>query len=229
MKAILFDFGGTLDTDGIHWSEKFWDAYESMNLSISKKQYEESYIYSENNMQVLVKPEDSFQSTIMYQVMSQLIYLRNKGYLSKTEDKYLLSKISELCYSDVRKVTEQSIKIVKQLSSKYILGIVSNFYGNLATVLKELSLYEYFDVIIDSFKVGIKKPDPQIFQLALEKIKTSPKEAFVIGDSYDRDIRPAKKIGCTTIWLDGKSWTKPSVTTDADYKIKSLSQIFSCL
>jgi len=78
IKAILFDFGGTLDTDGIHWSEKFWEAYESLNLSISKEQYEESYVFSESHMKGLIKPEDSYKNTIMYQVLYQLRYMRSK-------------------------------------------------------------------------------------------------------------------------------------------------------
>jgi putative hydrolase of the HAD superfamily len=229
MKAILFDFGGTLDTDGIHWSEKFWNAYKSMNLSISKKQFEESFVYSENSMQGLIKSGDSFRSTIMYQVMFQLLYLRGKCYLYETEDNNLMSKISELCYSDVQKVTEQSKKIVKQLSGKYILGVVSNFYGNLDTVLKELKLREYFDIVIDSELVRAKKPDPKIFQIALDKIKVTSSDALVVGDSYDRDIQPAKRIGCTTMWLDGVSWTRPKDTHEADYIINSINEIENIL
>jgi len=226
IKAILFDFGGTLDTDGIHWSEKYWDIYKSLKVSFLKEQYEEAYLFSEKYMKDSIHPGDSYKDTITFQILYQLRYMRSKKYLTEADDQFLLSKAIKLCYSDIQKVTEQNIKIVKQLSGKYILGVVSNFYGNLENVLKELSMYEFFDVIIDSFDVGIEKPNPQIFQLALDRIKTTPDETIVIGDSYDRDICPAKKIGCTTIWLDGKSWTRPSVTVDADYTIKSLSQIF---
>ncbi|MBI3765652.1 MAG: hypothetical protein HY277_04010, partial [Ignavibacteriales bacterium] len=37
MKAVLFDFGGTIDTDGVHWSEKFWEYYQQFGVGVEKK------------------------------------------------------------------------------------------------------------------------------------------------------------------------------------------------
>lgn len=225
MKAILFDFGGTLDTNGIHWSEKYWEAYEFLNLPVTKKQYEESYIYSESKMNEVIKPDDTFRITIYYQVMFQLMYLKEKKYFDDTVDPHLISKISNKCYFDVIKTAENNSRLLDTLSRNYKLAVVSNFYGNLVAVLKELSLYKYFETVIDSFHAGIKKPDPGIFRLAVNKLNVSPKETFVVGDSYDRDIQPGKSIGCSTIWLDGKSWTRPDNTDDADIIIKSLEEL----
>ena len=92
-------------------------------------------------------------------------------------------------------------------------------------VLKELGVKKYFDAIIDSQVAGIEKPDPEIFQTALDILNVKASDAIVVGDSYERDIQPAKMLGCTTMWLDGKSWKRPLDTHEADYTIKSLFEI----
>ena len=50
MKAILFDFGGTIDTDGVHWSEKFWEYYERFKLPVEKKDFERAFKFSEDEL-----------------------------------------------------------------------------------------------------------------------------------------------------------------------------------
>jgi putative hydrolase of the HAD superfamily len=102
---------------------------------------------------------------------------------------------------------------------------VSNYYGNLKTICQELNIDEYFDAIVESSKVKIYKPDPRIFEIALQKLEIEPKEAAVVGDSYDRDIIPAKRIGCATIWLKGKSWKEQNESTAADFIITSIEEL----
>lgn len=228
-KVILFDFGGTLDTNGIHWSEKFWQVYEKLKVPVSKKQYEEAYVFSENKILGMIKPNHGFMNILEHQVMFQLLHMVDKKLIPDNERLDLTHKISRMCYRDVLENILMATEILEQLKNKYHLGVVSNFYGNLKSILEELSIIKYFDVIIDSELVSVKKPDPKIFQIAIDRINVSASETLVVGDSYDRDIQPAKKIGCTTMWLDGISWTRPSITTDADYTIKSLNEIISWL
>lgn len=224
-KVLLFDFGGTLDTNGVHWSEKYWEAYKKLGLSISKKQYEEAYVYSESFMTGVIKTNDSFKTTLIYQILFQLLFLRKKKYLIPEEDNNLLYRISDICYKDVLVTTNYNKKLLKELNADYRLGLVSNFYGNLSTVLNELSFTEYFEVVVDSYEIGIKKPDSRIFQKTIDKFNELPENIFVIGDSYSRDIVPAKTIGCKTIWLDGKSWTRPNNTSQADFIIHSIEEV----
>jgi putative hydrolase of the HAD superfamily len=224
-KVLLFDFGGTLDTNGVHWSEKYWEAYKKLGLSISKKQYEEAYVYSESYMTGVVKTNDSFKTTLIYQILFQLLFLRKKKYIIPEEDNNLLYRISDICYKDVLVTTNYNKKLLKELNADYRLGLVSNFYGNLSTVLNELSFTEYFEVVVDSYEIGIKKPDSRIFQKTIDKFNELPENIFVIGDSYSRDIVPAKTIGCKTIWLDGKSWTRPNNTSQADFIIHSIEEV----
>ena len=68
--------------------------------------------------------------------------------------------------------------------------------------------------------MGIRKPDPQIFQLGVDALreimgKTAEElpahDILVVGDSYSKDILPATKIGCQTVWLKGIGWDNETV------------------
>ena len=225
MKAMLFDFGGTLDTNGIHWSEKFLEVYTYLQIPVTREQLTKAYIYAERNMNSVIKRTDYFTTTLRTKINFQLRYLTSNDIFSLSMSKSYAEQIYEVCYSDVIKNIEQTQIILRYLKPKFMLGVVSNYYGNLETVLKDLSIKDFFNVIIDSKIVSVTKPDPEIFQFAIEKLNISPEQTVVIGDSYDRDIEPAKKIGCKTVWLDVKSWQRPVDTSYADKIIHSLAEL----
>jgi putative hydrolase of the HAD superfamily len=133
--------------------------------------------------------------------------------------------VTDACYRDVWNVVNNAKKILQELLPFYTLGVVSNFYGNLDVVCREFGLEKIFHAMIDSAVVGIRKPDPGIFSLALRQLGASPHESFVLGDSYERDVVPSKKLGCSTIWLYGKSWNVPSNTEAADFTIHRFEEV----
>ena len=86
--------------------------------------------------------------------------------------------------------------------------LVSNFYGNVGVVLKEFRLAHLFSDIVESAVVGIRKPDPRIYRLGVERLGLRPEEVVVVGDSIHKDIEPAHEIGCQTVWFRGEGWTE---------------------
>ena len=85
--------------------------------------------------------------------------------------------------------------------------LVSNFYGNVESVLTDFDVRRYFRTIVESAVVGVRKPDPKIFALGVEALGMQPEEVLVVGDSYRKDIVPAESLGCKVLWLKGKGWT----------------------
>jgi putative hydrolase of the HAD superfamily len=65
--------------------------------------------------------------------------------------------------------------------------------------------------------------------MAIDQLGTGAAETMVVGDSYDRDVVPAKTLGCTTVWLRGRSPTDPADTSKADYVIHSFEAVRSFL
>ncbi len=226
INAVFFDFGGTLDTDGIHWSEKFWDIYKKFNIKINKEDFEDAYVKAEK----LLGGGDcyrnkSFQDILTLQISYQFDVLKSKNIINHKEDS-LLSGMVQNCYDDVRKNMNYSRQLLELLSQHCTLGIISNFYGNLKHVCKEFGLDTFVTFFIDSEIVGLRKPDPAIYRLAVNSLLTDPDDVIMIGDSYERDIIPSKSIGCKTIWLKGRSWSEQPIDhSKADFTINSIREI----
>ncbi len=82
------------------------------------------------------------------------------------------------------------------------IGIVSDWGSNLRAILAELRLDEHLDFILPSGAVGVAKPNPAFYRLALEAVGVEPAEAVMVGDSYRADVRGAWSAGMDAVWLD---------------------------
>jgi len=225
-EAVIFDFGGTLDTNGIHWSEQFRMSYDKANLNIDPDDFNEAYVNAEPVMYKTVTEEDNLYSTLQKQSYLQLNYLvEKKGYNFYNSPGVVASDIAETNCKYVVKCIDQAVKVLDLFKDRLKYSVVSNFYGNIKSVLKSLNIEDYFQSIIDSTTVGIRKPDEKIFALALKELKVKADNALVVGDSYNRDIVPAKTLGCKTVWLKVKSWTDTKDTSAADFIIKDFKEL----
>lgn len=224
IKTIIFDYGGTLDTDGIHWSEKFWEAYLNFNVPVEKKDFRDAFVYSERKIVNIIRPEFNLKKTYETQLHYQMEYLKNINSLSEI-NLGLIEEMTMYTLKSVLKNIEYSKIVLSLLYKNYNLGLISNYYGNLETILTEVELKKYFKSVIDSAVAGVRKPDKKIFKLALEEMKADPDETIVVGDSYGNDIAPAKELGCSTMWLEGKGWSESIDTSRADIKIKSIKEL----
>ncbi|MBN1596068.1 HAD-IA family hydrolase [candidate division FCPU426 bacterium] len=82
-----------------------------------------------------------------------------------------------------------------------VVGIVSNWDSRLMTICDRLQLSGYCTFIIASAAVGIAKPDPAIFQLALERAGVTAQEAMHVGDSVEDDVYGARAAGVDALWI----------------------------
>jgi HAD superfamily hydrolase (TIGR01509 family) len=80
------------------------------------------------------------------------------------------------------------------------LVVVSNSNGTLRAKLERLGLLSAFDLVMDSFEVGVEKPDPAIFTLALKRLGAQPGSTLHVGDFFHIDIRGARAAGLHA-WL----------------------------
>ncbi|MFQ5897384.1 MAG: HAD family hydrolase [Candidatus Methylomirabilia bacterium] len=92
-------------------------------------------------------------------------------------------------------------------AERVVTGVISNSNGSVRAILEELGLAPSLDFILDSTVVGVEKPDPRIFRLALEAAGVSSEEAVHIGDLYSVDVVGARAAGLEAILLDpGGVW-----------------------
>ncbi|MER3432290.1 MAG: hydrolase [Leptolyngbya sp. ERB_1_1] len=99
-------------------------------------------------------------------------------------------------------VYEDTIPTLEKLRRLNIpLGILSNFDSRLYKVLRALDLEHFFESVTISTEVGVAKPDPKIFALALAKHQCEPANAWHIGDSQQEDYEAANAVGLRGVLL----------------------------
>ena len=226
IKGYIFDYGGTLDTGGQHWGKVIWHAYERQQVPVSEEAFRDAYVHAERTLgrNPIIQPDFTFYKTIETKIRIQLEYLQEKNDVSSVSS--YLKPLTDSLYEATVKETAKSREVLLQLKQQYPMVLVSNFYGNIATVLQEFKLDGIFDKIIESAVVGVRKPDPQIFTLGVEALGMQPDEVVVVGDSMDKDIIPAGKAGCHTVWFKGEGWTNDPVDeSPAGKVITDLTQI----
>ena len=251
IKGIIFDYGGTIDSRGVHWSEVIWQGYVDAKMDVSKEEFRQSYVFAERALakHPYIQPEHNFLDllTIKCDLETQDLVNRGVWLVSDTERKIQSDAVANYCYQYVLNVLEVSRPVIATLAEKYPLVLVSNFYGNVDAVLRGMDIRQYFAGIIESAVVGIRKPDARIYALGVmalpvtEQARTAgdtcdifghgsgawlrPESVLVVGDSLSKDIYPARSIGCRTAWIKGRGWTAAEDEASDPAFIPSLSAL----
>ncbi|MGN1264568.1 MAG: HAD family hydrolase [Muribaculaceae bacterium] len=210
IKGIIFDYGGTIDSRGVHWSEVIWDGYQASAVPVSKEEFRQSYVMAERELAKVrhILPHHNFYDLLLIKMRIELGDLVAREVLPAD---FALEEnavaIARYCYDAARGSIEEARPTLEALYARYPMVLVSNFYGNVESVLSDFDVRKYFKTIVESAVVGVRKPDPKIFALGVEALGLNADEVLVIGDSYKKDIVPAESLGCKVLWLKGKGWT----------------------
>ena len=248
IRGIIFDYGGTLDTRGDHWSEVIWDGYQQCGIAIDKPSYRDAYVYGERALAVnpIVTPEFHFIDILREKFQLQLQFLCGCPLLptGKDDDQrqaqlatHLEMSADEIgdtamriatCINDATNaLLHENRKVLERLRQAGLpMVLVSNFYGNIRTVLCDAHLDGFFKDIVESAVVGVRKPTPAIFALGVCALDLPASEVLVVGDTYGKDIVPAHRLGCHTIWIKGRQWEdKPADESICDDVITRLEDM----
>lgn len=272
IKGIIFDYGGTLDTRGDHWSEVLWQGYEHFGIgvaddeevepgvSIHKQAFRDAYVYGERALAVnpIVTPDFHFEDILREKLILELNFLAGKELLetgkddsekqaklgnpgkdsdASSESLFLSlsdSEIQQIAVDMARYINAKTLELLQEnkqvlehLKQKgYPMVLVSNFYGNINQVLKDAGIDGYFEDVIESAVVGVRKPNPAIFALGVCALDLPASQVLVVGDTYGKDIIPAHKLGCHTLWIKGLQWEEKKVDESIpDGIIKKLSEM----
>lgn len=232
IQGVIFDYGGTIDTNSRHWAEVLWEKYVEMKVPVDKESFREAYVHGERTLAKvrLVLPEHDFHEVLRIKTRIQIEYLVEQGKLDGqlAQEKAFAAHIADLCYDYVLQVLERTRPVVQKLSEHYKLVLVSNFYGNIETILKDFGLADFFSAVVESSVVGVRKPDPAIYQLGVDAMGYPAEKVLVVGDSFSKDVVPAKKVGCQVAWLKGQGWGNEEIDeTLPDVIITDLPDLLS--
>lgn len=102
-----------------------------------------------------------------------------------------------------RAVPDDTLPTLDALRGRgFRLGVISNADGRVPALLRELGLADRFEVILDSHLVGVEKPDPRIFRMALDALGVPAAAAMYVGDFPAVDVAGARAAGLAPVLLD---------------------------
>jgi HAD superfamily hydrolase (TIGR01662 family) len=229
VKAIFFDLGETLVTQNIEDNLVTMKALEKISkiLPGHKSPSELFTIYKEG-----YKVNEAFRTkhhveipiqAWMVQLLRRAVGQEPKDGLVEEAIKIIVSARAENAV-----VFPDSKPLLEKLSKRGIkLGIISNVSSHdvAVEILRKVGLLEYFDTVVTSAFVGIRKPDPGIFLYALMQFKLQPREAVIVGDSERHDVWGGSITGMKTVLVSRRSLTDSL----ADYRFSSLAEASATL
>lgn len=232
IKAIIFDYGGTLDTGGVHWAYVLWDGFRHAGIPVGEDGFRQAYVFAERRLAAerIILPADNFRQLLLKKTNIETRRLVDTGFwrADETERKAKAAAAADYCYLFAKRTVNESKLTLNALRKRYPLVLVTNFYGNMCSVLKDFGL-NCFCAVVESAVVGVRKPDPAIFRRGIEALACPAAQVLVVGDSFEKDILPARAVGCRTVWLKGREWEpKERDTSAADAIITALPQLL-CL
>jgi len=226
IRAITFDFGGTLATgklDAETYRERLLNYLHSLGYGISEASLREaiSGMLSKLERAQAKNLELKFEE-VYAGVLSKL------GIPPKEEClDHIYQLYSENFYSEIVPGAERVLEV---LHPKYKLAVISNATSNLCRrILRENSLDKFFQVIVISRDLGIRKPDPRIFHYTLEKLQVKPDETVHVGDSVEQDVLGAKRTGLRAIWIKGEDEENSEEADRVIYAITELPRTIESL
>lgn len=176
IKAVIFDFAGVIGTEAFY----LWTAKVDPDRHNDKKYY--------SNLADQVD-DGTLSADQFVDTLSERLHLPKESIWPGVRNELVINP--------------QMVILIKNLKKTYKIGLISNYnHVFLEQIIKENNLVQYFDHIIISSKIRIKKPDPRIFKMALDEFKILPDEAVFIDDR-DYQVEGAKAVGMNAFIFTG--------------------------
>ena len=218
IQAILFDFGGTLDGNGLHWRERAYRFIQSKFPHVCREEFDradrasvEKFVASGDGRKYNLRQTADAIFTGIYEGLELNPRIR---------DVFL----HDFC-RDAERWLHHNRQWLAPLRTDYRLGVISNNFGNTKGWCDDYALSPLLDVIVDSTVVGIKKPDGGIFRAALSELNVPADEAIYVGDTYLDDMVGAKSVGMWTAWLVGDQPETCQESSAADFRLKRIEEL----
>jgi putative hydrolase of the HAD superfamily len=221
-KVLLFDFGGTLDADGISWKERFFLLWREEGEELPRERFEKAF-YAADDALVGSLPA----ALLLEETVARLA--RGVGEKLTTADGWLPGRVAARFCAEARESLAASAAVLERLAGRYRLGVVSNFYGNLAAVCNETGIGRFLSAAVDSAAVGCCKPDAAIFLAARARRAAAPPASVFVGDSLERDMAGARRVGMRHVLLADASRQTARGCCAGDPVIRRLSELEALL
>ena len=218
IRALLFDFGGTLDGNGVHWRDRTYRFLQQAYPEIDRETFDrvdraavDKLIDSGRAPRFTLRETMDVIATGIYEAL---------GLDLDVKDRYV-----DVFCDGAKEYLDRNRRWLATLRDRYRLGVISNNFGNTQGWCDEYNLSPLLDIVVDSTIVGVLKPEAAIFHAALTGIGTSPEEAIYVGDTYSDDVVGAKGVGMWTAWLVGEEEKECPDGSIVDVQLTALQEL----
>lgn len=225
LRACLFDFGGTLDADGLTWQERFYPLYAKNGIRTDREAFRLAFYQADD----FLVASGSLRGAGIRETLARQVDLVLDALGHSATPVAVRDTIAGEFLAGIERTITRNKPILARLKARYRLGVVSNFYGNLEEVCSDLGIRPFFDCLVDSSLVGAMKPDPRIFRAALDRMNLEPEETLFVGDNVSRDLKGAQALGMPHVWLSGDAAGELSPCCPGDPVIHAFPEILSVL
>jgi len=215
---LFFDFGGCIDSPGIHTRTLFFREFVARGIVRAEERaiFQEAYTTADKKFMKEGSAKDlglEEFNRLQARIMCEALRGSSGG--------------QDVCAADAvtafqAECLRHNHGVLQALAQEFPLGIISNFTGNLEVILREFELRDFFQQVTESFYVGAAKPDKKIFLQALGRQGSPPENCLFVGDNPVNDMAPAQSLGMKTALIHA-----PGERRDcgADYYISDLSEL----
>ena len=216
--ALLFDFGGTLDGNGIHWRDRTYQFLQQVYPEIDRETFDR---VDRTAIDRLIDSGEAPQLTLRetMDVIATGIY-KSLGLDLDVKDRYV-----DFFCEGAKEHLDRNRRWLATLRDRYRLGVISNNFGNTRGWCDEYNLLPLLDIVVDSTVVGVSKPEAGIFHAALTGLSAIPEEAIYVGDTYSDDVVGAKGVGMWSAWLVGEEDKECPNASLVDFQLTELQEL----
>lgn len=248
IKAVLFDYGGTLVEPKEPWDRVKAGAVRSAYALMKHRGLHLTYDEFEERDRAVFQRFARLEADENRDVPDLVKYRELVGELFPTKSRVWLERLARKANDSFWQVAiknyvakENALTTLRELESMGLrLALVSNHHDPeaLARSLKRLRLRNHFLCVVASAGAGVRKPDPRIFKMCLSSIRVSPSRAAFVGDSLANDVVGAKLAGMRSILVvddspereasfrDAPLGAKPEAMNAApDFTVQDLSEV----
>lgn len=194
IKALYFDLDHTLWDFEANSALAFESLFMEFRIDLDLNQFLAVYIPNNNVYWKLYREGKIDKETLRFErlktVFDKLNYAASNTLIDDISDAYIQT------LPEYNMLFDGAIEILTALKQHYALHVITNGFQDVQYFkMRNSGLLSFFDTVTDSSSVGVKKPNPKIFEYALEVGKVSPNESMMIGDNLEADIEGALKTG----------------------------------
>ncbi|MCG8183540.1 YjjG family noncanonical pyrimidine nucleotidase [Tenacibaculum piscium] len=198
IQHIFFDLDHTLWDFDKNAALAFQQIFSEQNISLEVGFFLEAYMPINLKYWKLYREDkisrESLKTNRLKDAFDALNYNISQDLITTISDKYIAY------LPTYNHLFEGTIEVLDYLKQKYHLHIITNGFDEVQNLkLQKSGIASYFQEIITSQSIGLKKPNPKVFEFALNKANTIPQNALMIGDSYEADILGALNSGMLAI------------------------------